>query len=195
MDNELKVNKKSIIDDTPVNYIDPPIVCVLGERGDGKTLVMTALGYLYISVDNLKLFSNYHLYDIPYTFRTFDDVASFPDELRDGVILLDEAHTGLDAFDFFKQRVKDLTVFITQLRKRNLTMIVSTQRFQTLVKRLRRMTNYIIEVNKTKEAGVIQCRTFDLQKEEEESFIKEFMLDGKQFFKMYDTNEIISPSN
>lgn len=173
------------------DYIDPPIICVLGERGDGKTLVMTALGYLYLKVDNYVIWSNYHITGYPSRYFNFEELAEFPEDLRDAVVLLDEAHIGADAYEAIFGRVKSITNFITQLRKRNVTLLYSTQRFLTVAKRMRNMTNYTLEVEKTDIKGIIDCMVYDRQLPYGDDFIKYFRLDGRQFFNMYNTNEII----
>ena len=178
----------SITEELNEEFIDPPIICILGDRGSGKTLFMTGLSYLYEKVDNIKIFANYHLKEIPYEYIKFEDIADLPERLRDSVVLLDEVHIGADAYEVFRKRVKGLTKFSTQLRKLNCTLIISTQRFSTVAKRLRNMTNYIIETEKTQQKGVVHCSVFEKATDE---FIKEFIYDGRQFYEMYDTNEII----
>jgi len=176
------------------DYMKQPIICILGDRGDGKTLVMTALGYLYNKADKMKIYANYHLIGIPYSYTTFDELASFPEDMKNAIVLMDEAHIGADAYEVFKTSVKNITTFTTQLRKRNITLLWSTQRFNQVAKRLRQLTNYILEVSKTNIEGVINCRVFDRAQPEYDQFINEFIIDGRQFYKMYDTNEIIDPS-
>lgn len=173
------------------DYIEFPIISVLGDRGDGKTLVMTALAWLNQKVAGLKVFANYHLLDIPYTYITFEELANFPEDLEDAIVLLDETHIGVDAYEVFRKNNKAITKFSTQLRKRRIVLLWSTQRFNTVAKRLRQMTNYVLEVEKTNIKGIIQCRVYDRGLEASNSFVKEFVLDGRQFFGMYDTNEII----
>jgi hypothetical protein len=174
-----------------VDYINPPIICVLGERGAGKNLFMTAFAYMYDKVDKLSIFSNYHLIGIPYKYITFEDLASLPEYLNNSVVFMDEAHIGADAYEAFRKNVKAITTFSTQLRKRNIIFFWSTQRFNTVAKRLRQMTNYVVEVDKTHITGVINCRIYDRQQPASSSFINEFILDGRKFYNMYDTNEII----
>jgi archaellum biogenesis ATPase FlaH len=176
-----------------LDYVNPPIMCVLGDRGDGKTLLMTGLGYLYNKVDGMKVYANYHLIGIPYEYITFEILASFPEDLVNAVVLMDEAHIGADAYEVFRKTVKAITTFATQLRKRNVILIWSTQRFNTVAKRLRQMTNYVLEVQKTNIEGMIDIKVFDRSQPASNSFLNEFIFNGKKYFKMYDTNEIIEP--
>lgn len=168
-----------------------PIVCVLGDRGSGKTLTMTVLGDEY-EKEGLSIFANYTLKGIPYKHIEFKDIVKFPPWLKNGVILLDEGHIGMDAYNFFSRQVKDITTFITQTRKRKLIILYSTQNFTSVAKRLRVMTNYILQCNKTDVLGITRLDVFDRSKHNDKGFLKTIYIDGRENFKNYDTNEIIS---
>lgn len=139
----------------------------------------------------IQVYSNFHLYKIPYKYITFDDLAEFPEWLKDGVILLDEAQIGLDAYDALFSRVKDITSFITQLRKRGLSFFYTTQVFSTVAKRLRLQTDYIFECFKTDVKGWIKINIFDRSEIANQGFIKTIYANGRLFWNMYDTNQII----
>ena len=170
--------------------VEYPIISMIGDRGDGKTLTMTALAYMYHKL-GFKIYANFRLINIPYEPITFEKLATFPDDLRDGVVLIDEAHIGADAYQVFRQRVQDITKFTTQLRKRRIILYFSTQIFTTVAKRLRQLTNYIFECNKTDIKGVIRVNVFDRSMVINGGYINTFIMDGRQFFDYYDTNEII----
>ena len=173
------------------NIVEYPIVAVVGDRGDGKTVTMTALAYAY-EKEGKKIFANFTLIGIPYTKITFQDLADFPEYLSDGVVLLDEGHIGIDAYQVFNSRVQNITKFSTQTRKRKLIVLFSTQVFTTVAKRLRNMTNYIFECNKTNVKGVVNVNVYDRnQIKNGGGYIKSITIDGRPFFDMYDTNEII----
>src|SRR5690606_5494322 len=104
---------------------------------------------------------------------------------------LDEVHIGMDAYKFFNQNVRDLTEFITQLRKRHITYSMATQQVQTIAKRLRDMIDYTLPCTKVNES-VINIQVFNMRVPQDESFVKEFAIDGKQFYNWYDTDEIIT---
>ena len=170
-----------------------PIIAVLGERGDGKTALTTKLGKLYTD-EGLKLFANYTLFDIPYRKITFEELASFPDWLHNGVVLIDEAHIGVDSYDFLKGRVKNITKFVTQLRKRKLILYYTTQNFKLIAYRLRQQTDVIIECRRTEEVGIIEVRVLDYHDPDGLGGFTElnsFELDVRDIFDNYDTNEII----
>ena len=172
------------------DYMNYPIVAFLGDRGDGKTVSMTALAYAYQKL-GANIYANFTLIGIPYTKITFQDLADFPEYLKDGLVLLDEGHIGADAYAFFNSRVKNISKFATQTRKKRLTVFYSTQVLTTVAKRLRTMTNYICECNKTEIKGVTDIYIYDRSLLKNSGFVKNIIIDGRPFFGYYDTNEII----
>jgi len=169
-----------------------PIVAIIGDRGAGKTLTMRALAENY-KKEGLNIYANFTMSDIDYTRIEFDDIVDFPEYLENGVIFLDEGHIGMDAYNFFSRKVKDSTKFMTQTRKRKLTIYFSTQIFSQVARRLRLLTNYIMECRETDTAGLIYISIFDRMKVvHNDGFIRELYLDGRPFFDKYDTDEIIA---
>jgi len=165
----------------------PSISCIVGDFGSGKTLFMTYLAYM--NQNYRKVFANYHLKDIPYTYISINDLAKFPDELRNAIVLIDEGHVGANAYDVFKKDVRNIAQFITQIRKRNIVMFWSTQRFRRVALPLRELTKYFYEMHPTEYDGVSHVKIFDIDNNYE--FIKEFIFDGRKMFGKYDTEEII----
>lgn len=169
-----------------------PIIAVIGDRGDGKTLTTTAISVSMHLIDGLNIFANYEIKGVPYRHIDFETLSDFPEWLRDGVIVYDELHVGFDAYNFFSTQVKDMTLFITQLRKRRLTFIFTTQIFIQVPKRLRLLTNYIFECRQTDMEGTVKILVFDRSKMEDEGYIGTKYLLGEQFYKNYNTEEIIT---
>ena len=167
--------------------VEYPIVALLGDRGDGKTLSLTTLAKVY-SKAGANVYANFDLYDIEYTHIDFTDLIDYPEYLHDGVILLDEAHIGADAYAAFESSVQSITRFATQTRKRRLTIFYSTQVLTQTVKRLRQLTNYIYECQGSDINGVI---IIDVYEKYEYRYVKTIVLDGRNSFDNYDTNEII----
>jgi len=165
----------------------PSISCIVGDFGSGKTLFMTYLAYL--NKDHRRVFANYHLKDIPYTHIDISDLATFRDDLRNAIVLLDEGQVGANAYDIFKKDVRDISQFITQIRKRNIIMFWSTQRFRRVALPLRELTKYFYEMQPTEVDGISHVKIFDIDNGYE--FIKEFMFNGIPMFNKYDTEEII----
>lgn len=174
---------------TNASMQDYPIIGIVGVRGAGKSITMRTLAEAYSEVGK-AIFSNFTMFDIEFTYANFETVAVFPDWLHDGVIFLDEAHVGMDAYEVFNKRVQNITKFITQLRKRRLILFFSTQVFTTVAKRLRLQTDYILECHNPKD-GTIDIRVYDRHDPINNGFLGEFSIYVKPFFKKYDTNEII----
>ena len=166
-----------------------PIIAFIGDRGGGKTVTMTALGKM-LKEQGLTIFANYTLHDTDYQHIEFNDIVDFPEYLHDGVILIDEAHIGTDAYAFFTKRVKEITKFATQTRKRRLIFIYSTQIFTQPAKRLRDLTNYIIYCNTTDFKDIFELKIHN-REVENQGYIKTLYLHGEPFYKYYDTDEII----
>lgn len=165
-----------------------PRIAIVGDTGTGKTLTMTMLAKEYQKA-GLKIFSNFTLYGIEYEEIEFNDIVDFPEYLHDGVILIDEAHIGTDAYAFFTARVKEITKFATQTRKRRLIFIYTTQVLTQVAKRLRDLTTYIIYCQETITAGIIYLEIHD--RNPDDSFIQGKVFDGRSYFDNYDTDEII----
>lgn len=167
-----------------------PIIAIMGEMGDGKTLTATALAKIYNDM-GLNIFANYTLYDIPYIPVDFDSLAKFEDWLHDGVVIIDEAHVGIDAYKFFKQKTQNITLFVTQLRKKNLILILTTQRFKMLANRLRIMTSHTFQCSKTEFDNIFQVDVFNITKAPPDDYVRTFFIDGKPIYGLYDTDQII----
>ena len=166
--------------------MEPAVSCIVGDFGSGKSLFLTSLAFA--NNGKRKIFANFKLYDIEYTPMALEDIAKFPEELEDAIILLDEGHVGAHAYDFFKKDVRNVSTFITQIRKRNVVVFWSSQLFNKVAKGLRDYTHYSFEMYKTETAGISIIKVFDIF---ENRFIKEIMLDLRDFFDKYDTKQII----
>lgn len=166
-----------------------PRVALVGDTGDGKTLSMTAIALMYKS-KGLKIFANYELKGVDYEHIDFEDLVDFPEHLHDAVICIDEAHIGVDAYAFWSKRVKDITKFATQTRKRRLIFLYTTQVFTQAAKRLRDLTTYIIYCKPTDVEDVFKLEVYD--RSFENDYIKTIYLYGKPIYPFYNTNEIIS---
>lgn len=169
-----------------------PRACFIGDTGDGKTLSMTAVALAYAS-EGKKIFSNYNLKGVPYTYLEAKDIPAlmFQEDspLHDCVILTDEIHMDFSKFSFLRKETKESVEFASQTRKRRIIWLYSTQVFGQLVKGLRDLTTYII-----------YCRPLgnDFYKFEiydrisdNNGFIKCIQYDGKEVYDYYDHEEII----
>jgi hypothetical protein len=166
-----------------------PIIIVVGDFGSGKTLYTTFMGLTFYQNEGLKIFSNYDLFKVPYKKIKFSDVSSMPDWLHDGVLLLDETQIGADSYNFLNKGVQQIMTFITQIRKRNIVLIMTTQRFDFVAKRIRSLINYFIEVEAVSK-GVVKISTYDITRGEE--LQNERTLDLTKIWSYYNTDEVIT---
>jgi GTPase SAR1 family protein len=170
-----------------------PITAVLGQRGSGKTLFMTYLAHEYHK-EGKKIYANYHLKEIPYTYITFEELSKLPDWLYDGIVFLDEIHIGADSYEVFKKSNKMITTFATQLRKRRITLFYSTQVFKMATKRLRDQTNFLMTCDHTQPPGFVKIELYEYITNVAHNYIKTITHNLTKFFTAYDTDEVITYS-
>jgi hypothetical protein len=173
--------------------IEYPIIAVIGQRGHGKSLLMTKFAKDYHLL-GVTIFANYHLYDIPYTYITLEQVAQFPEELHDCILFLDEMQEGVDAYEIFAKRSSKLNKLFTQLRKRHIQLIWATQHWKQIAPRLKRQTNYakILERKEEFPKGVAIVYTHKCDGGMIEwNPIKTELFDGRPYFNNYNTDEVI----
>jgi len=164
------------------------VVVLIGDRGTGKTLFAVSLSKYYTDND-INVFTNIELFNMKYTHLSFSEIASFPEWLKDGVIILDEMHVGADSYRFLTKDVQGITAFITQIRKRNLSFIYITQNFTTIAKRLRLQTNHAYQFTKLDD-GIAQIDVFDVMNFYEH--LNTIIFNGRGFYEYYDTKQIIT---
>lgn len=117
------------------------IYCYCGKQGSGKT---------YSVVEFLKdhkdfpIYSNVHLFGIPYTyFNGFDQLLELRNE-HDCIIVYDEIFTALTKSSRITTQVLD---FLSQMRKRQIIFITTAQEWLEINITLRRYCRYQIDCN------------------------------------------------
>lgn len=176
-------------------FSEYPRVAIIGDTGDGKTLVMTALAIEY-ALAGKKVFSNYAIYGIDYEYLDPKDIAEkmFDEnsDLHDCVICTDEAHMDLGKFSYHLRQVRDIGDFATQTRKRRIIWLYTTQVFDNLVKTVRDLTTNIIYCKPLGDdwfSMQIHNRLFANR-----GYIKTIQLYGVPYYDLYNTEEIITKS-
>ena len=162
------------------------VICLLGDRGTGKTLFAVSLAHHYSSV-GVKIFTNITFKGIKYIPLEFSEVAKMPDWLHDGIIILDEMHVGADSYKFLTTETQGITEFITQIRKRNLSFIFITQNFTTIAKRLRIQTNHTYQFLKL-DTGIAKIDIYDNMNFYQH--LNTIFFNGRQFYGFYDTKQL-----
>lgn len=168
-----------------------PITAIIGNRGSGKTCFMTMLAVKY-HAEGRKIYSNYHLHNIPYEPMTLKEMSELPDSLYNAVVLMDELHVGVDSYDFMKSSSKAFYTFATQLRKRKVNWYYTTQIFTQVAKRVRNQTDYLITMENTNKEHLFKVAVYDRREVDTIGIpIKNFTFDGREYFKEYNTDEVI----
>jgi hypothetical protein len=191
------------------DYSKYPIHEVLGDPGAGKSLYLVYLAWTAHQA-GVPVFANFHLKDIPFHYvrvykeyyaddkgkqhtREVNDLLTGSAEdgtaIEDGILLYDEPQSsGMGKHQFFQKQTQDMAAFVSQIRKRDLALVMATQRENFPVFDVRQLISKFFLVYKTKTKGVINVQHFDVQTE---TIIKRERLDLRVFFRMYDSKELI----
>ena len=178
--------------------VESPIVAVVGNKGAGKTLFLTFIAEHAYHIEKRKVFSNFELTEIPYHEFSYKDLLELPEHMENGVILMDETQMGADAYEFLSKQSKAITTLATQLRKRNLDLYMTTQRFTFIAKRLRDLTDFIFAMDVARDQnnqiirGVAKVEIYDRNDPFSDIPMKDFIFDGRPFFNHYNTKEVIT---
>lgn len=178
--------------------LESAIWAIVGWRGSGKTALAANLAE--IDYNNGKtIISNFHL-DFPHIRMSFEELIEFPDELKDATVVFDEFQVGAGARNALRNDNKKINKFITQLRKRNIVLYLTTQNFKFIDIDVRNQVDYILTTTKVDKDindhrfKVIIVETGDLSDSVWGSIVNEFIWDATDLFKrnIYNTNEIIN---
>lgn len=161
---------------------------IIGDFGSGKTNLMTAIAK--INVGKRDIYANFTLFNIPYKPIDIDDLAEFPEWVRDCVILLDEGHVGANIYDVFEERIHDFAEFITQIRKRRVFLFFTTQIFDRVAKPLRIYTKYVFQMVPSAYQGISYVTLLDRHDMNNPIYVNK-PFDGRPYWDLFDTEEII----
>ncbi len=175
-----------------------------GKQGSGKTLMQTKIAFdNYEENPTLKVFSNYELKGMPFCYVTFNSEIEVnkekldiltqldedPDFFNNSIMLLDEIHLYLDSLDFMRRNNRRLQTFFSQLRKRNILLLGTTQYVMNLDIRIRRQCMNVIEMKHIKK-DIFQSDTYDIDGYYTE-FKNSHLIDLSGYYDKYNTFELI----
>ena len=176
-------------------------ILIIGRQGSGKTLMATKLAF--DNADHRPIYSNYSLFGVKYTPITFNskvdknkgklDILQMldlnPDYFNNSIMLLDEIHLYLDSLDFMRANNRKLQTFFSQLRKRKILLIGTTQYLMNLDIRIRRQCLNVLEMEHIK-SSIFKVDTHDIDGYFTK-FVSSYRIDLKEYYSKYDTNELI----
>ena len=172
----------------------------IGRQGSGKTAFITKLLVDNYSNDR-KVYSNYSLFGIDYQKITFDNkknknaidilnvISENPDYFNNSIMLLDEIHIYFDSRDFFKRNNRIIQNFFSQLRKRNILLLATTQYILHLDIRIRRQALAVFQMANLKD-GIFRVDVHEIDGYFT-SFVKSELVNLNDYFKYFDTYELI----
>jgi hypothetical protein len=166
-----------------------PIFFILGDRGSGKSLTMAYLADQYYKAGN-KIAANFELKKTPYRYIDYEELATIPEDLTDAVLFLDEIDRGVDSYTFLSKPSRAIDAFVTQIRKRRVTLFYASQRYKYPAKRLRDQTDYVWLMKPSPIDGIIHSELWN--NEAEGTYIKTINMDLRRYFSYYNTDEIIT---
>lgn len=179
------------------------IIGLIGARGSGKTLTMTK--FLYNDyVNGAKIFTNYGLrfgrkssaMIVPLDRKFFDDYRQSNFNINNASIGIDEAHVFIDSRSSMSRKNKMFSRFITQSRKRDVNLYYTTQdiSMETFLTsgqvdlRLRKLTDYLVFCRFVK----IDSNCYVVNEWYKQGlFMNRKVFHGNEYFRRYDTREII----
>ena len=125
----------------------------IGAQGSGKTLLSVALIFeLSKLYPERKIFSNIELYGLQYERFDFDtlleNIKLNNNYYDNSIILFDEMHIFLNSLDFYKQQNRLVQGFFSQLRKRKIIILGTSQYILNVDVRIRRQAIRVFEIYK-----------------------------------------------
>lgn len=177
----------------------------IGKQGSGKTAMITKL-----CTDNhitgVKIFSNYTLFKIPFipvvldflpdkdyskeTISILETLNKQPDFFNGSIMLLDEIHLYFDSLDFMKKNSRKCQKFFSQIRKRNILLLATTQYIMNVDIRIRRQALNVFEMDH------IYKDLFNVTTHEIDGYftreISSYNVVLSDYYDSFDTNEIIN---
>lgn len=171
------------------------IVGIIGDRGSGKTLYMVKE-----ALTNYKrkrqVIANFHLVNFPKIkgckkpeLLDMSFITDFKKQLHNICLLIDEIYIYIDSRNSASKQNRIWSYFFNQTRKRDVDLYYSTQFFHQVDKRLRSNTELFIFPSIIKVDGVMYIKIKVCKRNGK--VIKLFAFKGNDYFKYYDTDEII----
>lgn len=126
----------------------------------------------------------------PLVKKTFGINIEHIDQLFQGVVMLmDELHVAARAYNHLSTASQVLSNFISQVRKRDIFFLYTTQKFTKVVKQIRDETNFVNKLEKSIHGDSVV--KIDLITMHPEELINTRYMDISYVYKLYNTKEVI----
>lgn len=162
------------------------LTVIYGGVGNGKTLLLTVIGYYA----KKEVVANYQLRYPNKKIEEFSLTTFLKTDYKNKCLLLDEAYIYLESRLSMKQKNRLSSYVLFQSRKKDVNMYLTAQLINTIDIRYRKMIDYVIKCN-----GVVgnAYQYICCNNQTKIIKVKYIMVDAvKQFYKYFDTNQVIS---
>lgn len=166
------------------------LMAVVGELGAGKTLTLTYLALRQWLQKGRRIYANYTFYGVPY-FRV-DSVQDI-DEMSNGFAAMDEFWLWIDSRASVSLKNRLIGNILLKSRKRGLTIAYTTQSFDQIDKRIRKVTDFI--AYPILAVGNTHCKVviFRGPKPSPTGIIDKLYFRPEVVYQAYNSNEEIKP--
>jgi len=169
------------------------VVGFVGRRGAGKTLAMTFLAYFLKQKYDCKVKTNYWTaFSEPVDLY---ELIHFPQDIRDIVLAVDEIHLWLDSRASMSVLNRLFSLFTTQLRKRNIYFLWTSQMERMLEGRVWWQTDILVKCQTPDYGRTLYLDFIDLwgQWRRPEDVVLRVLPQADRFWKLYHTDQLFNP--
>jgi hypothetical protein len=159
------------------------LMAIIGGLGAGKTLCLTYLAWRNYR-KGLKIFSNYHL-AIPHNpVNTVNDIL----DMKKGFFAGDELWSWIDARASMSKKNKIVGNFLLTSRKRDVNFAFTTQTFNQVDIRIRRVCDFIAIPQLSVDEKIARMMVFSYPSLQ---LIKVYKFRSPAIWDLYNTNEVV----
>lgn len=170
------------------------IIFYFGDPGSGKTLSMIKDAADIYKERHCDIYSNTHLFNLPYTLITQEDLLNWANEstsFENAIILITEAHVfGLDSRTSMKKSNRVLSYLLTQMRKKKCSVLADSQYPRQIDVRLRDLSDITVECHHNMGSDMFFNKI--RIKKMNGIVMKTRIFNGTPYYKYYDTEEVIT---
>ena len=174
-------------------FLENGFYIAIGSQGEGKTAMITYLMLVNSNFGNdRKIYSNYTL-SVPHNKITLDSIIkqldNDPSFYNNSIILMDEIHLYLDSRDFMSKNNRKIQTFFSQLRKRNILLLGTSQYIMHVDVRVRRHAKMVFDMRNLSN-GMFGCTISKIDGYYTNA-INDITLNLSVAYDFYDTYEVI----